>query len=69
MMVAKIELPMLDTLCAIGTVHLYRAKTPFDTSDAQRSAEMPELIKTLLDPQTWREKGCRLVDARGQPLP
>jgi hypothetical protein len=69
MLVAKIELPMLDKLCAIGTVHLYRAKTPFDTSEAQRAAELPALIQQLLDPQTWRQRGCRLVDARGQPLP
>ena len=69
MLVAKIELPMLDKLCAIGTVHLYRAKTPFDSSEAQRAAELPVLIQQLLDPQTWRQRGCRLVDARGQPLP
>ncbi len=67
--IGKMELAMVDRICAMGTVHLYRAKTPFDSPDAQRKAELPELITLLLDPQTWRQKGCRLVDAAGRPLP
>jgi hypothetical protein len=69
MLIPALELPMLDRICAMGTVHLYRAKTPFDSSDDQRRAELPEAIKVMLDPQAWRQKGCRLVDAGGQPLP
>jgi len=69
MLIPALELPMLDRICAMGTVHLYRAKTPFDSSDDQRKAELPEAIKVMLDPQAWRQKGCRLVDAGGQPLP
>ncbi len=65
----KLELPMIDKICAMGTVHFYRPKTPFDSSDAERKEHLPELIYRLLDPQTWRQKGCRLVDAQGQPLP
>lgn len=65
----KMDLPMIDRICAKGTVHLYRARTLFDSSDARRKAELPDEVYRILDPESWRQKGCRLVDAKGDPLP